>query len=290
MADLFQLFRSKQLKPVWEFHSEALIWRIIATPLNTIVGEARNQSAKTTSYFCVDAQTGRPLWMNRSFDELWWIGIETVHENRLILHGFTRPDIPEHRGIRIVDLATGALVWMNNDIAFWFVHEKNIYAYKYVFDKRIGYELDIESGEVLGEFVENLDQLHELRRNVLQFENKIQEGLLYPEISSKSGDGSELERLIEKVTREHSVEGWTEYLLSRHILVVSYYQKESSAASTTFQNILVVYDVRGKESVFHEIIAKGVQAPSSDTFFVKNDSIYFIKSQKTLSVLRPWGL
>jgi len=288
MADFFPLIRSKQLKPIWEFSTGVLIWRILFSSQNTIVGETRNQETKSTSFFCVDARTGKSLWKEIEFDEPWWIGIETVYDKWIILHRFARPDMPEHRGIYLVELTSGKLLWKNNELTYWFVLDQKLYAYKYIFEKRLGYEIDINTGTMLNEFADNLDSLHELRRQVLQKESESMQSTVFPKLYSQREDNSEAATAIQLITGGNALEGWIEYLLRNNILVVSHYRKENSSASATLENILTVYDIERREKRFSEIIMKGVQVPSPDTFFVKDEFVYFIKNQDTLTALRPW--
>jgi len=288
MAGLFPLFRSKKLKPIWEFSTGVLIWRIFISSQNTIVGETRNQAARSTSFFCVDARTGKPLWKEIEFDELWWIGIETVYDEWIILHKFARPDMPEHRGIYIVELATGELLWRNDDLTYWFVDDQKLYAYKYIFEKRLGYEIDINTGTILNEYADNLDPLHELRIQVLQKESEGMQGKIFPELYSHGQFNSDVAVVIHQITGGNALEGWIEYLHRSNILLVSYYREEISSKSATLENILTVYDTKRREKRFDEILAKNVQVPSPDTFFVKDEFMYFIKNQNTLTALQPW--
>jgi Domain of unknown function (DUF4905) len=288
MTGLFPLFHSKQLKPIWEFSTDVLIWRILFSSQNKIIGETRNQEEKSTSFFCVDAHTGTSLWKGIEFDEPWWIGIETVYDKWIILHRFARPDMPEHRGIHVVELATGKLLWRNDELTYWFVHDQKLYAYKYIFEKRLGYEIDIDTGIVLDEYADNLDSLHELRRQVLQNESETIQAVEILESYHKEQPDSEVAVSIQQITRGNALEGWIEYLRRNNILLVSYYRKENSSASATLENILTIYDIERREKRFTEIIAKGTQVPSHNTFFAKDELVYFIKDQNTLKALQPW--
>ncbi len=288
MADFFPLFRSKQLKPIWEFSTGMLIWRIFTSSQNTIVGETRNQETKSTSFYCVDARTGKSLWKEIEFDEPWWIGIETVYDKWIIMHRFARPDMPEHRGIYMVELATGNLLWGNDELTYWFVHDRKLYAYKYIFEKRLAYEIDINTGTLLNEYADNLDSLHELRRQVLKNESEGIQRTMFPKLYSQGEVESEVAIIIQRITGGNALEGWIEYLLRNNMLLVSYYRKANSSDSAILENIFTVYDTERKEKRFNEIIVNDVQVPSPDTFFVKDDFIYFIKNKNTLTALQPW--
>jgi hypothetical protein len=288
MAALSALFRKNSMKPDWEFQSSGIIWRILLSSQNLFVGETRNQETKSTSFFCVDTCTGKPLWEGIKFDEPWWIGIEAVYDKWIILHKFTRPDMPKHRGIYIVELATGKLVWKNDELTYWFTNGQKLYAYKYIFEKRLGFEIDIVAGTILKEYTDDLDLLHELRKKVLQKESECPQDMIFPQMFSRESVNSEVNTIIQEITRKQVIEGWIEYFQRNSILIVSYYRKNDPSSITTLENVLTIYDTEHKEIKFNEIIAKGMQVPSPDTFFARDEYLYFIKDKNKFTALKLW--
>ena len=286
---MIPLFKEKKLKPAWNFNAGTLIWRLLFAPHNRIIGETRNQEKKTTTFFCIDIHSGKPLWQNITFDEPWWIGIEAIHEKWMIMHGFVRPDIPEHRGIRVVDVETGSLLWRNDSLSFWFIDNEKLYAHKYLFEKHISCELDIATGEIFNEHSNNSDELQELRQKVLQRESENQQGAVFPEMYDEHEVESIIRTLIQRITGNKAIENRIEYLSHRGILMVSQYRyTRNKSESSLLDNMLSVYDVRSEKTLYNEIIAEGVRAPSPDSFFIKDDFLFFINHQTTLTALRPW--
>jgi len=53
-------------------------------------------------------------------------------------------------------------------------------------------------------------------------------------------------------------------------------------------NILTVYNLKKDKELYKEMIAEGVKAPSPDTFFVKDNLLFFIKHKTTFIALQPW--
>jgi len=290
MAALSALFRGNSVKPAWEFHSGGIIWRILFSPQNLIIGETRNQETKSARFFCVDAGTGKSLWDEIEFDEPWWIGIETVYDKWIILHRFARPDMPEHRGIQVIELMTGKSIWKNVELTYWFVNDHKLYAYKYIFEKRLGFEIDIITGNIINEYTDNLDALHELRKKVLQKETENLQGIVFPELFEQEYSVTEVKGIIEDIGREHTIAGDIEYLHRNSILIVSYYRKIDSSQSTELENIIAVYDTERKEMRFNEIIARGMQVPGPDTFFARDEFVYFVKDKNKLTALKLWKL
>jgi hypothetical protein len=289
MASLIPLFKEKKLKPVWNFNAGTLIWRIFFTSNNLIIGETRNQEEKSTSFFCVNIYSGKPLWQNIGFDEPWWIGIEAVHERWLILHGFVRPDMPEHRGIRVIDIESGELLWRNDTLSFWFIDNDKLYAHKYIFEKHICSELDINTGTIVNERSDNLTLMQDLRQKVLQKESEREQDVIFPEVYDENEADSTVRTVVRRITENKAIEGWIEYLSHRDMLIVSHYSRvQNQSESSLLNNILSVYDLRSKKNLYSEIIAEGVKTPSPDSFFIKDDLLFFIKHQTTLIALQPW--
>jgi hypothetical protein len=289
MASLIPLFKEKKLKPVWNFNAGTLIWRIFFTSNNLIIGETRNQEEKSTSFFCVNIYSGKPLWQNIGFDEPWWIGIEAVHERWLILHGFVRPDMPEHRGIRVIDIESGELLWRNDTLSFWFIDNDKLYAHKYIFEKHICSELDINTGTIVREQSDNLALMQDLLQKVLQKESEREQDVIFPEVYDENEADSTVRTVVRRITENKAIEGWIEYLSHRDMLIVSHYSRvQNQSESSLLNNILSVYDLKSKKNLYSEIIAEGVKTPSPDSFFIKDDLLFFIKHQTTLIALQPW--
>lgn len=289
MASIIPLFKEKMLKPIWSFDAGALIWRIFFTSNNLIIGETRNQETKTTNFFCLDIYTGKPLWKNIGFDEPWWIGIEAVHKKLMILHGFVRPDMPEHRGIRVIDIESSKLLWRNDDLSFWFINDEKLYAHKYLFEKHIGCELDIKTGTIVNEYSDNLDVLQKLRHKVLQKESEHQQDVTFPVLFDEHETESAIRTVIQRITEGKALEDWIEYLAYRGILIVSHYcYTQNKTETSLLNNILSVYDLQSGQKLYSEIIADKLNTPSPDSFFVKDDLLFFIKHKTILTTLNPW--
>jgi len=289
MASIIPLFKEKQLKPAWNFDAGTLIWRIFFTSNNIVIGETRNQETRSTSFFCVDLLSGKPLWQNIGFDEPWWIGVEAVHKKWMILHGFVRPDMPEHRGIRVIDIESGKLLWRNDDFSFWFIDDEKLYAHKYLFEKHIGCELDINTGTVLNEQFDSLDVLQNLRQKVLKNEYESQQSVIYSEVFNENEAELVIKTVVKRITEDKALEGWIEYLTYRDILIVSHYRyAQNQTEASLLNNILSVYALQNEQKLYSEIIADKLNAPSPDSFFVKDDLLFFIKHKTILTALNPW--
>jgi hypothetical protein len=109
------LFTHK-LRPAWDFTPGLPIWRLHPPVDGRIIGEVRNVETQHASFFALNADSGHCIWRDREFHDAWWVGIERVAGNRLVLHGFAAPDSPVLRGATVVDINSGTILWSD---AMW---------------------------------------------------------------------------------------------------------------------------------------------------------------------------
>src|SRR5436309_6488000 len=145
----FSRTRRGSIEPVWTFSTNATLWRLLPSRNGYFVGEDRDTSEKKVSFFCLDQQGGRICWSGVRFDEPWWIGLEAIHQGRVFVHEYAAPDMPDHKKIFALDLATGTLLWSTEELKFVAAHEERIYAAREHHEERQFFELDAESGTSL---------------------------------------------------------------------------------------------------------------------------------------------
>ncbi len=91
--------------------------------------------------------------------------------------------------------------------------------------------------------------------------------------------------LTEKKSQIQSME----YLLHRNLLIVDFYQAAvSGEGKPALNNILEIIDAEKGKVLHRDTIASGTAVPTPDTFFVKDDFLYFVKNHATLTALRLW--
>jgi Domain of unknown function (DUF4905) len=275
--NLFSLFSSTKLETAWSYESHGHLWRILFGGKGHIAGEVRDHEKKTVSFFCLQEASGRPLWEDRTMPEPWWVGIEAVHRDTLILHGFEKPDLPEHRRIIALDLETGAQRWINEDLTFWFAYQDRIYAHQTLFEKRAGYVLSLETGEILETHPNGVEGLFEVRQLARQEDQA--ELFRFPSVFEPSSEPTQAESRLLKLLKHKTVVGNIESLRKDSFMLCSYHIQSSEKEMEN--RILILDDRRGGE-LFSDVLARNVPAPVPDSFFLKDSTVYFVKDQKRL--------
>lgn len=283
---ILSLFRSKKLGPAWHYSAEGVLWRILFSTTGKIVGEVRKEEEKQASFFCLDERTGSVLWEGLQIEEPWWVGIDALHFDTAFLHEFEKPDLPEHKKIRAVDLGTGRELWRNDDLTFWFAFQNRVYAYKNRFDRRAGYVLDASSGELLESHEEGVESLSSVR-SLVQHEGE-QEGFRFPHVYDGASEEPQVNSLIRAATKNRSVSGNIEYLKAGEYLLMNYYTpgRLSVPDMPLLENRLHVFEYPAGKPVFSDVLADNATAPTPDSFFVKDNILFFVKDRHLLTAIR----
>jgi hypothetical protein len=286
--DLLSIFRPEQLATDWAYHANGIVWRVQFTSRGRIVGECRDRDKKIASFFCLDEQSGKPLWKDLRLEEPWWVGVEGVAGEVILLHSYAKPDMPEHKGILAFDVEGGTLRWRNDDVSFWFSSEENVYAYRDFFERRVGYELDVRTGEIRRTFDESLSEMQALRHRVLDQQTAPE--VVLPEILSGSPDDSLLLPLVNKTMKGKESAGSIEFIKEPGFLLFNYHVRDRNSAegALTFENHFFIYRYPQGERIFFDVIGSNLTAYVPDSFFIHRPRIFFIKDQRVLTAIRLW--
>lgn len=232
-----------------------------------IIGEDRNTETKTVTFFCLDAATGKPNWQKKNFGEQWWIGLDAVKENRLYLHGFKKPDMPEHKNITAVDLATGEIVWNNTDCTFLALQTPFVYGYKDLFERRVYYRLDDRTGVLL----EELSALPDGVDVNLQYERT---DFTFPQpVTEQTSDAW---AIASDTTGLHSAE-----CIEREKFIILNTYAQNKPPAEGLKNTLSVIDTTTKKKVYSDVLNESTSYPVPDSFFADGGRVYYIKERKT---------
>ena len=279
--DILSLFQQKQLKPAWSFTTSGVLWRLLFSETNFIVGEDRDTEKKEVSFFCLNAANGDILWKNISFAETWWIGIEGIVHDKVYLHGFKKPDMPEHGKIVAVDLGTGRELWRNNDYAFLYATADRVMAFRDLFERRLYYELDAATGEFMQELSELPADVYE-KKNASHGRNNF----LYPEsLINAAAEFSLLAPVIDRYCNRNAMRGSVEYVHSNGKLVFNCHAVQEHVEEKNLdvlQNRLYIIDETSGKLVYADVVNSSTPSAVPDSFFVDDTIVYYIKEKNTL--------
>jgi outer membrane protein assembly factor BamB len=268
----FSLFSSNRITPLWQFTADATLWRIMFSQNGMIIGEDRNTESKSVSFFCLNASDGSVLWKHKTFEEPWWIGLSGVTSDRLYLHGFKKPDMPEQKNIISVDLTNGTVVWKNTDCAFLALSPPNVFGYRDLFERRLYYRLDDRTGllqEEMNELPADIPENGQYEKTDFTFSRLATPDLdaeLWPLLAAEEGFVS------------------ADIISTSAYHVVNIYQK-NPGDGRDLKNSLAIIDTATKKKVYSDVLNGSTAYAVPDSFFMDGHRVYYIKERKTFVAL-----
>lgn len=135
----------RNLRPSWTFSTEKKVWRLL--PGNGVLAvELRDTEAKTAEYAGIEISSGSPLWQGVKLEDSWWIVMNRVFKDVLLLQQFVRPDMPTPGGIFAIDLFTGRILWQNREMSFVNAADNLVYASRKSLQSEVIAGLNYKSG------------------------------------------------------------------------------------------------------------------------------------------------
>jgi len=283
---LFRLGRRRNLSPSWTYTVDGVIWRLLPTRTGQLVGEERDLVGKKASFFCLDQFTGKALWQKAAGDEPWWIGMEAVHRDILVLHSFLTPDLPVHKGIIALDLMSGKQLWANNELRFVAGAGQSIFGAKETLAGSTIQEVHFRTGALVQEWVGEAG------------ESRIREllaGGVEDETIALPHPVTDLETSFPRIAgREHRHEraeqtvGTVDVLeYGERTLVWSAHETVGGEQVTGRMNtVLRVADRLSGKTLLETVLNSNVQARVPVSFFVQADMLYYVKERKELAAVQ----
>ena len=283
MKLLDRLFGGR-LVPSWEVTPGATLWKLEVTREGRLVGEARDLEAKRMSLFGVDLEEGTLLFNRVELDESWWVALDAVVGEIAIAHHYPKPDMPSMLGATAIDASDGTVLWHDETLRVVCGTSEILLAERggptvkndFVFiDARTGAVIETADDERAGVFAGACD------------DSSRWSGWASAEPMDESSDGARaMLALLDRTLEERR--GTPEIATHGRFTVISTYARSRRSADAMLQgqldNVLLVID-EGRIA-FRETIASGLLAATTDSFFLRNGILYFIRNGRTLVALR----
>ncbi|OGU83272.1 MAG: hypothetical protein A2499_16300 [Stygiobacter sp. RIFOXYC12_FULL_38_8] len=266
------------MKKHFEFKSDKQVFRILITETDKLLIETRDTTTKEVSFHCYDLQTGDCVFSNYQLEEKTWLGIEAIYKDVIYFHKFPKPDLPGHKEIIALDIASQKVLWHNNENAFLFAYQDKVYSFTQGFEDRYFLTLDYMSGEQK----ENLGSDYTLV-NSLRAESDIAKDwscYVYPELNLSTADETTMQTIL-NFTRSFSVKGEIEWASINELLMFSFHAKEKDEKLT---NRFVALNKNSTKTIMAETLNENVTALLTDSFFVYMDFLFLLKEKNEVVV------
>ena len=241
------------------------------------IGEDRDVTHRSVRFFCVEGRTGKVLWERLRGDEDWWTGIEAIHEDVLLLHGFATPDLPGHRGITAFNIPDGRRLWRVPDATYRGFTEAGILASR---DLIYGEEV-ITLDPATGDVQRNSGDKPAVRHRIADTAPTVAlpEWMSLDEVRSLP----EFQRMPALLPPAAS--DTVGVYRDPRVLLVSYYVPAESNPSL-LKGIIMMADPSEGRVLISEMLHAGVAAPVRDSWFVAYGILFFIQERAALCAVQ----
>jgi hypothetical protein len=240
-----------------------------------VVGEERDTKSRIASFFALDLTTGRVRWSGRRFHDDWWVGLAAVHRDVLLLHGFTTPNMPGHRGIVAADVTTGEVLWSDPASSLVGLRDDGLIL---SCETIHGYDLEeraLRSGARKAPAAgEDAPARH----------GAGSEEIRSPHLLGSAEEADpRLENLLHQVSQRESLVWPLEFIdHPQAVVIVTHEPQLPSSHPPRFQAHLRVVERSSGSLLYEEVVQRGVHAPVLNTFSIVHDMLLVIKDGRSL--------
>ncbi len=275
-----KLFTQK-IKPAWTFRTDKNVWRLFPGS-GVLTTELRDTEAKTAEYAGIDIESGSILWEGLKFDDSWWVTMNRIFRDVLLLQQFVRPDMPTPGKVFAVDLFTGKILWGKEDLSFIAAAGDFVYGLRKSIDSEDIVGVDYRTGDERTVFPADDPRVNEIEDSAMadyftppSFIEEIEEALP--------------SELLKKVTNTPPADAVNPtYIASGKGMSIAGFHTSAgkdNKGAPVFDSHIIVIDENGK-SIYEDIADRGVYTAMGDFYFVADGRLFYVRNSKEIVVVR----
>jgi len=269
-----------KLKKIKEYNSKKQIWRLLIADANKLLVEERDTDKKEVFFSLIEIGNGKVLWNNFQAEEKFWIGVETLYKEVIVMHKFGKPDMPMHKEILVYSLNNNQLIWKTDRYEYLFTYEDKIFCMQKGFSNNHYYALDYLTGDIIEDLENDVVKINELRLKCNSGESFA--GYLYSNDFLTQSDLSEDEKnLITDFVAGYEISGKTEYLKYSSYIMFNFYSKNKNGL---LSNRFCIFDTIKKKAIVNQVLIESAKAYVPDSFFMKDNYLFVLKEKNTVII------
>ncbi|WP_106595980.1 DUF4905 domain-containing protein [Dyadobacter jiangsuensis] len=259
------------MQNLFSFRFSENIWRVMPdadADSSLWAIELRNPESREVSFAVIDSENLAVKWQRQVEGTDWWTSLTAFSDNRIFLHNYRYPEVPEPTDLLAMNGDTGFLSWIlpnhllvkNAGGGLLEVATKQGDSFKHL-------HCDALTGELLPLNIEISESYHEI---ILAEPVRYIEGNMY---------FGQLAQFISNATGGHNPTA-IDYLEKRPYIIFSYYIYEQDK---TVQYLLIVTD--NKQQVLHEKLSEEREGTGRSTMMLKASTLVYLKNSNEFSSL-----
>jgi hypothetical protein len=238
-----------------------IVWNsVVSEDGAVLVFEIRDSQQKQVSFSALHVKDNAWLWKDKVSEEPWWVNLNAVSANRILLTMYTETNNPDKKGILVYDLPAFHLNWWNNDFSLTAVSKGFVFGMTSTYGSR-EVILDIQSGKEVKE---------------TNAEPSYSFSVLRPQLYHDGTEYFKTVQLFLKKKLNLQAIASLEYLENDGLIFISFYTQGEGLA-----NDLIVLSAMGN-IVLHEKMSDHLKGIGWDTFFILSGCVFFVRNKVEL--------
>lgn|GEM_PF-3922053 len=251
----------------FEFDDSFQVWKILTSPSSTfLLVELRSAAELEVVFVCVDLAKNEIIWDDLSFENSWAFSLCEVDNQNVYLTEFEDGEVPEAKAVMAVSIQNKEILWYKEGVTFETIINNDIV----LTDKKNNqYEkivVDALQGEIIKKNIPDHKAVPINSATILPY--------TYEESSPYFNTVSNFLNGILKI----SIVKRCDYIEINSYIIIGFYTLNEENKLNNFISLL---DKTG--NLLHkELIGKNLEGIGSETFFMANEYLIYIKHNKEI--------
>jgi|SRR5690606_1764255 len=271
-----------KIKKEYTYSTSKQIWRLLPSNTNKLIIEERDPELKEVSFSCIELSSGKKLFINKTIEEKFWIGIEKIYNDIIFLHKFKKPDMPGHIGIIAFDINKKEILWKNDELIFLFINNEDLFCYSETsFESKRYFKLNYLTGEILNNYGGNQSEIiktQEMIKDEDEFAGYTFTQQFFLEIETDE----RVKNILTEERNSNLISGKINYIKINNLLLFSYHI--IIPEKNEMKNIFKAVDIDKRKIIFDMELNRGVKNFIPDSFFIKDNLLFLLKEKSELIV------
>jgi len=267
-----------KIKKNFKFDNKRQIWRILPTDTGKLVIEERDTEKQQVYFHCLELSNGKTLLKDFQLEEKFWVGIETIKNDIIYFHRYTKPDLPQHIGLIAFDFKSKKVLWETNNYTFQLISDNKIFCYQQKFEGRDYFSIDALTGNLIEELGEKPDDLQKLKdaSSGSEFIN-----YKFPEYILNNSANEKINEILNGLKNKFLFSGRTGFILYEDLLLLNFH---TVAENNLLNNFFFAVDLSTGKYILEEKLDAGSTHYKPESFFIKDNYLFLLFGKSRVSV------
>ena len=251
----------------FEFDDNFQVWKVLTSPSSTFLFvELRSAEELEAVFVCIDLAKNEIIWDDLSFENSWAFSLCEVDNQNIYLTEFEDGEVPEAKAVMAVSIQNKEILWYKEEVIFETIINNNIV----LTDKKNNQYEKIVVDALLGEKTEK--KIPDYK--ALPINSSVKLPYSYEEGSSYFETVSNFLSRNQKI----SIVKCCDYIEINSYIIIGFYTLNEE---NKLNNYISLLDNAGN-LLFKELIGENLGGIGSETFFIANKYLIYIKHKKEI--------